>query len=167
VRDVVVPTVVVPTVMVPLVGVGIPSRADSCDSPPASDLVLNDRQGTPGARTAGGRGAPRSAVTATLAVVNAPPSQPPNGTGSPPPLPPVNAGLAHIVVPATAIWFIGFVVLLFFVGDLRAHDALIWLWTFLAGWVLGFIGLSVYAWQRHAARRGARGSSSMALDEKF
>ncbi len=96
-----------------------------------------------------------------------PPSQPAGGTGSPPPLPPVNAGLAHIVVPGTAIWFIGFVVLLFFIGDLRAHHAMIWLWTFLAGWVLGLIGLSIYAWQRHAARRGSRGSSSMALDEKI
>jgi len=158
---------VVPTVMVPMAVVGIPSRADSCDSPPASDLVLNECQVTPATRTAGGRGTPRPAGAATLAVVNAPLPQPPSGTGSPPPLPAVNAGLAHIVVPATGIWFIGFVVLLFFVGDLRAHDAMIWLWTFLAGWVLGFIGLSVYAWQRHAARRGARGSSSMALDEKF
>lgn len=111
-------------------------------------------------------GAYEDGGTVRLAVVN-PPPQRPSGTGSPPPLPEVNAGLAHIVVPATVVWFIGFVVLLFFVDDLRAHGALIWLWTFLAGWVLGLIGLSIYAWQRHAARRGSRGSSSMALDEKI
>jgi hypothetical protein len=86
---------------------------------------------------------------------------------APPPLPPVNAGLAHVVVPGTALWFVGFVVLLFFISDLRAHDAMIWLWTCLAGWVLGLIGLAIYFWQRRAARRGTRGSSSMALDEQF
>lgn len=85
----------------------------------------------------------------------------------PPPLPPVRAGLAHIVIPSTAVWFLGFVVLLLFIPQLRAHDAMVWLWTFLTGGVLGLIGLTIYFWQRRAARRGTRGASSMALDETF
>lgn len=85
----------------------------------------------------------------------------------PPPLPPVKAGLAHIVVPVTALWFGLFVVLLFFLDDLRASDSMGWLWSSLAGWVLGLIGLSIYAWQRSAARRGTRSSNSMALDEQL
>lgn len=93
--------------------------------------------------------------------------EPSTGIGAPPPIPPVNAGLAQVVVPATAIWFVGFVVLLFFIPRLRSHGEMIWLWTFLAGWVLGLIGLTIYGWQRRAARRGARGASRMALDEKI
>jgi hypothetical protein len=60
-----------------------------------------------------------------------------------------------------------FVVLLFFIPTLRANDQMIWLWTALAGWVLGLIGLSIYAWQRAAARRGTKGSSRGALEESF
>jgi len=85
----------------------------------------------------------------------------------PPPLPAVRAGLAHIVVPVTALWFVAFVVLLFFTDDLRAHDAMIWLWTCLAGGVLGLIGLSIYFWQRRSARRGSRSANRMALDEQL
>ncbi len=90
-----------------------------------------------------------------------------DGSAGPPPLPAVRAGLAHIVIPATAIWFVGFVVLLFFVDDLRAHDAMIWLWTCLAGFILGLLGLSVYALQRRAARLGRRTANQMALDESI
>lgn len=86
---------------------------------------------------------------------------------APPPIPPVKAGLAHVVIPGTALWFAGFVVLLFFIPSLREHGAMNWFWTFLAGWVLGLIGLAIYAWQRSAARRGTRGSSSMALSEEL
>jgi Protein of unknown function (DUF2530) len=86
----------------------------------------------------------------------------------PPPLPPLRgAGLAHITVPITVVWFGAFVVLLFFIPTLQAKDNMVWLWTALAGWVLGLIGLSVYAWQRRAARRGTRGSSRMALEESL
>lgn len=86
----------------------------------------------------------------------------------PPALPPLRgAGLAHIVIPGTVIWFVLFVVLLFFIPTLHANGNMIWLWTALAGWVLGLIGLSIYAWQRRAARRGTRGSSQMALEETF
>lgn len=86
---------------------------------------------------------------------------------SPPPLPSSGAGLAHIVAPATAAWFVAFVILLFFTDELRANDSMMWLWTCLSGGSLGLIGLSIYAWQRSAARRGTRASQSMALDERI
>lgn len=85
-----------------------------------------------------------------------------------PPLPPVRgAGLAHVLVPGTALWFVVLVVLLIMIPTLRAHDAMLWLWTALAGWLLGFVGLAVYGWQRAAARRGSRGASQAALEEQL
>lgn len=84
------------------------------------------------------------------------------------PLPPVRgAGLAHVIIPGTAVWFVAFVILLFLIPTLRAHDAMVWLWTALAGWLLGFVGLAIYGWQRAAARRGSRGASRAALEETF
>lgn len=85
----------------------------------------------------------------------------------PPALPPVTTGLWHIAVPATAIWLVAFVVLLFFIPSLQANDAMVWLWTCLAGFVLGLLGLSVYALQRRAARLGRRTANQMALDESI
>lgn len=82
----------------------------------------------------------------------------------PPPLPPIRSGVAHIVVPGTIVWFVAFVVLAFSTDFLRAHDAMIWLWTCLAGWILGLVGLALQAWQRSAARRGRRGAQVSALD---
>lgn len=90
-----------------------------------------------------------------------------SATGELPPLPPVKAGLAHAVVPGTIIFFIVFVVLLVALDWVRQNDHLLWLWTALAGWILGLIGLAIYSWQRRAARRGSRGASAMALDEEL
>jgi hypothetical protein len=45
-----------------------------------------------------------------------------------------------IVLIGTALWFAGFVVLLPFYGWLGRHGHRIWLWTCLAGWVLGLVG---------------------------
>jgi hypothetical protein len=104
------------------------------------------------------------------------PSQPdrpttPEGAGSSralPALPPVRgAGLAHVIIPGTAVWFVALVVLLLNIPALRAHDAMLWLWTALAGWLLGFVGLAIYGWQRAAARRGSRGASQAALEEQI
>jgi len=86
---------------------------------------------------------------------------------TPPPLPPVTAGLWHLAVPGTVIWFVAFVVLLFFIPTLQANDTMVWLWTCLAGFVLGLLGLSVYALQRRAARLGRRSANQMALDESI
>lgn len=82
----------------------------------------------------------------------------------PPPLPPIRSGIAHIVVPGTIAWAVAFVVLLFATDFLRRHDAMIWLWTCLAGAILGVTGLGITAWQRSAARRGHRGAQTSALD---
>jgi hypothetical protein len=91
------------------------------------------------------------------------PSRP--GAGLPP-LPPVRgAGLAHVIIPGTVAWFVAFVVLLFVLPTMRAHGATLWLWTALAGWLLGFVGMAIYLWQRAAARRGSRGASRAALEE--
>ncbi len=96
-----------------------------------------------------------------------PTEQPSTAAYTPPELPPVKANLFHIVVPVTVIWFAALVVMLFDIPGLRAHDHLIWLWTAAAGTFLGGLGLSVYAWQRHAARRGGRSAQQMALDEQI
>lgn len=85
----------------------------------------------------------------------------------PPELPPVKANLFHIVVPVTVVWFVALVVLLFNIPSLRAHDHMVWLWTAAAGTFLGGLGLSVYAWQRSAARRGGKSAQQMALDEQI
>ena len=82
----------------------------------------------------------------------------------PPPLPPIRGGIAYIVVPGTIAWFVAFVGLLFFTDSLRTHHAMTWLWTCLAGWILGLVGLAIYGWQRSAARRGRRGAQTSALD---
>ena len=70
-------------------------------------------------------------------------------------------------MPGTVIWFVAFVVLLFFIPNSQANDAMVWLWTCLAGFVLGLLGLSVYALQRRAARLGRRSANQMALDESI
>ena len=85
----------------------------------------------------------------------------------PPPLPPVTTGVWHIAIPGTIIWFAALVVLLFFIPDLQANGAMIWLWTCVAGFILGLLGLSVYGWQRRAARLGRRSANQMALNERL
>lgn len=93
------------------------------------------------------------------------PTTPPGAIppAGPPPLPPIRGGVAYIVVPATIAWFVAFVVLLFARDFLRAHDAMIWLWTCLTGGILGLVGLGIFGWQRSAARRGRRGAQTSAL----
>jgi len=86
---------------------------------------------------------------------------------TPPALPPVRTGLWHIAVPGTVIWLVAFIVLLFVIPALQANDAMIWLWTCLAGFLLGVLGLSVYSLQRRAARLGRRSANQMALDESI
>jgi hypothetical protein len=54
---------------------------------------------------------------------------------------PVQVDSWRVVAIGTAAWFVGFVVLLPFYDWLGRHDHRIWLWTCLAGWILGLIGL--------------------------
>jgi hypothetical protein len=67
-----------------------------------------------------------------------------------PPAVPINA--RRIVAAGTAIWFVAFVALLPFYGWLGRHDHRIWLWTCLAGWCLGLLGLAVMSRHRRDGR---------------
>jgi hypothetical protein len=67
-----------------------------------------------------------------------------------PPAVAINA--RRIVVVGTAIWFVAFVALLPFWGWLGRHDHRIWLWTCLAGWLLGLLGLVIMARHRRIGR---------------
>jgi len=46
-----------------------------------------------------------------------------------------------VVLVGTSLFFLAFVVLLPFWSWLGAHDHRVWLWTTLAGWVLGALAL--------------------------
>jgi hypothetical protein len=67
-----------------------------------------------------------------------------------PPAVPINA--RRIVWIGTALWFAGFVVLLPFYGWLGDHHHRLWLWTCLAGWVLGLVGLALMRRHRRIGR---------------
>jgi hypothetical protein len=67
---------------------------------------------------------------------------------------PVQVDSWRVVAVGTAIWFVGFVALLPFYEWLGRHDHRIWLWTCLAGWVLGLIGLPIVL--RHRGRGRTR-----------
>ena len=54
--------------------------------------------------------------------------------------PPVQMNARRIVAVGTVLWFVAFVVLLPFYGWLGRHDHRLWLWTCLAGWLLGLAG---------------------------
>lgn len=55
-------------------------------------------------------------------------------------------------ITGTSAWFVAFVVLLV-VGV-----APVWIFTALAGVLLGFLGIALMFWQRSASRRGVRGA---------
>lgn len=55
-----------------------------------------------------------------------------------------------VVLAGSAAWFVATLVLLLLaVGG-------VWLWTTVAGWGLGFVGIGLMFWQRAASRRGSR-----------
>jgi hypothetical protein len=64
--------------------------------------------------------------------------------------PPVQMNARRIVAAGTLLWFVAFVVLLPFWDSLGRHHHRIWLWTCLAGWVLGLLGWSLMT--RHRAQ---------------
>jgi hypothetical protein len=55
-----------------------------------------------------------------------------------PPAVQMNAG--RIAAVGTVMFFVAFLALLAFWGRLQAHGHEIWLWTCLAGWLLGIAG---------------------------
>jgi hypothetical protein len=74
-----------------------------------------------------------------------------------PELPKRLTDLTPVVMIGTGVWGVALVVL--FVIQLSSGGApTTWLWTCLAGFVLGFMGLAIIAWQRAASRRGAKGA---------
>ena len=76
--------------------------------------------------------------------------KPPNARPTPPPL---EADVVRITIIGTALWFAGFLVLLPLRGRLADGGHETWLWTCLAGGVLGLIGLLLAVRARSAARR--------------
>jgi Protein of unknown function (DUF2530) len=64
--------------------------------------------------------------------------------------PPVHARV--VILTGTALWFAAFVVLLPFWGPLGAHSHRVWIWTCLAGWVLGLTGYAIFRRHRTEGR---------------
>jgi uncharacterized protein DUF2530 len=66
--------------------------------------------------------------------------------------PAVQINARRIVAAGTGLWFVAFVALLPFWGWLGRHDHRIWLWTCLAGWILGLLGWSIMNRHRLSGR---------------
>lgn len=66
--------------------------------------------------------------------------------------PPVQMNARRLVAIGTILWFVAFVVLLPLYGWLGRHDHRIWLWTCLAGWILGILGWSIMMRHRSMGR---------------
>ena len=66
--------------------------------------------------------------------------------------PPVQINARRIVAIGTLLWFVAFVALLPFYGWLGDHGHRIWLWTCLAGWILGLIGSAIMMRHRRTGR---------------
>jgi Protein of unknown function (DUF2530) len=58
----------------------------------------------------------------------------------PDPRQPAQVDPRPVVIAGTTLWFLGFVVLLPFYDWLGRHGHRVWLWTCLAGWIVGLIG---------------------------
>ena len=52
-----------------------------------------------------------------------------------------------VAVAGTVVSLIGFVVLLFFIPELRRADAMVWLWSFLSAFLIGVWGMGIAVWQ--------------------
>lgn len=66
--------------------------------------------------------------------------------------PAVQINTRRIVAVGTALFFLGFVVLLPFYGRLDDDGHLVWLWTCLAGGLLGLLGYSIMVRHRGMGR---------------
>jgi drug/metabolite transporter (DMT)-like permease len=66
--------------------------------------------------------------------------------------PPVQINSRRITVVGTALFFAGFLVLLPWYGWLGRHDHRIWLWTCLAGAILGLLGYAIMRRHRGQGR---------------
>ncbi len=61
--------------------------------------------------------------------------------------PPREINTVRVAVAGTALSLVGFLVLLFFIPALRRADAMVWLWSFLAAFLIGLWGLGIALWQ--------------------
>lgn len=57
-----------------------------------------------------------------------------------------------VVVLGTALFFLGFLALLPFYHWLGVHHHRVWLWTCLAGWILGLAGWALLGKHRREGR---------------
>lgn len=64
---------------------------------------------------------------------------------------PLDVDSTKVIVAGTVLWLVGFVALLFFSEQLVGGDHR-WLWTCLAGGVLGLLGLALSLRQRRPRR---------------
>lgn len=65
---------------------------------------------------------------------------------------PLDPPMVPFAIAGIVVWAVaGLVLLIFFRDWLADHDRTDWLWTCLAGFLLGFVGLAVMA--RHDANR--------------
>ncbi len=65
---------------------------------------------------------------------------------------PLDVDGVHTVAVGSAVWLVGFLALLPFVQTLRESGRLWWLWTCIAGFGLGLIGLEYCRRRRNAIR---------------
>jgi uncharacterized protein DUF2530 len=65
---------------------------------------------------------------------------------------PVQVDSRRVILIGTAIWFVAFVVLLPFYDWLGRHGHHVWLWTCLAGWILGLLSLPLIRMHRNQGR---------------
>ena len=63
---------------------------------------------------------------------------------------PLDVNAARVVGGGSAVWFVLFLVLLVFHDRLADDGHLVWLWTSLAGWILGLLGTWLCIRQRAA-----------------
>lgn len=71
-----------------------------------------------------------------------------------PPPQPLRVDAVRVVALGTGLWLVALLVLLVFVGRLAESDQLLWLWTALAGFLLGLLGLRLCVVRRTRQRRG-------------
>lgn len=57
-----------------------------------------------------------------------------------------------VVLIGSALFFLGFLALLFCYGWLGEHHHRVWLWTCLAGWILGLVGWALMSKHRREGR---------------
>ena len=121
-------------------------------NPPHQDVSGRDLPDTSGSAPLGSGGGASAAPVPRPAEAE-PPLVSPTPPGTHPAPPPLEANTVRLVLVGTALWFVAFLVLLPMRGRLTDDGHSIWLWTCLAGWVLGLIGLPLAMRARSAVRR--------------